>query len=46
MGFTSNELEEILIQNSIFSGFTRAMNAAVVFNEVKEKFERGEDDTV
>ncbi|PHM74247.1 carboxymuconolactone decarboxylase family protein [Xenorhabdus kozodoii] len=43
MGFTKEDLEEILIQNSIFSGFTRAMNAAVIFNETWEKFQKGND---
>ena len=46
MGLTSEDLEEILIQNSIFSGFTRAMNAAVIFDEVKKKFESEKDDQV
>lgn len=44
LGFTQNDLEEILIQCAAFCGFTRAINAAVIFNQVKEKFENGLDD--
>lgn len=33
----------ILIQNAIFSGFTRAMNAAVVLDEVYKKYLQGKD---
>ncbi|HHJ3167442.1 TPA: carboxymuconolactone decarboxylase family protein [Vibrio parahaemolyticus] len=43
LGFTRQEIQEVLIQNSIFSGFTRAMNAAVVFDEVWKKFEEGKE---
>lgn len=43
LGFTREEMEEILIQNSIFSGFTRAMNAAVIFAETWKKFQNGKD---
>lgn len=37
-GFTRQEIEEILIQNSVFSGFSRSMNAAEILGEVYEKF--------
>ena len=37
-GFTRQEIEEILIQNSVFSGFSRSMNAAEILSEVYEKF--------
>ncbi|WP_353170450.1 carboxymuconolactone decarboxylase family protein [Acinetobacter rudis] len=43
LGFTRQDMEEILIQNSIFSGFTRAMNAAVIFDETWRKFQSGRD---
>lgn len=43
LGFTKEDMEEILIQNSIFSGFTRAMNAAVIFDETWHKFQSGKD---
>ncbi|MDN3609524.1 carboxymuconolactone decarboxylase family protein [Vibrio ostreicida] len=43
LGFTREEIQEILIQNSIFSGFTRAMNAAVVFDEAWKNFEQGKE---
>ena len=36
-GFTRQEIEEILIQNSVFQGF-RIMNAAEILSEVYEKF--------
>ncbi|WP_264766131.1 hypothetical protein [Moraxella catarrhalis] len=32
-----------MIQNAIFSGFTRAMNAAVVLDEVYKKYLQGKD---
>lgn len=38
IGFSHEDIEEILIQNSIFSGFTRAMNAAVILEEAKKKY--------
>ncbi|EPF81731.1 carboxymuconolactone decarboxylase family protein [Acinetobacter rudis] len=43
LGFTRQDMEEILIQNSIFSGFTRAMNAAVIIDETWRKFQSGRD---
>lgn len=44
LGITKEEIQEILIQNAIFSGFTRAMNAAVVLDEVYKKYLQGKDD--
>lgn len=41
LGITKEEIQEILIQNAIFSGFTRAMNAAVVLDEVHKKYLQG-----
>lgn len=38
LGITKEEIQEILIQNAIFSGFTRVMNAAVVLDEVYKKY--------
>lgn len=43
LGITKEEIQEILIQNAIFSGFTRAMNAAVVLDEVYKKYLQGKD---
>lgn len=43
LGITKEEIQEILIQNAIFSGFTRAMNAAVVLDEVHKKYLQGKD---
>lgn len=43
LGITKEEIQEILIQNTIFSGFTRAMNAAVVLDEVYKKYLQGKD---
>lgn len=43
LGITKEEIQEILIQNAIFSGFTRAMNAAVVLDEVYKKHLQGKD---
>lgn len=41
LGFTREHMEEILIQNAIFSGFTRAMNAAVIFDDSWKKYSTG-----
>ena len=38
LGFTRAEIEEILIQNSVFSGFSRAMNAAITLKEVHDDY--------
>ena len=43
LGITKEEIQEILIQNAIFSGFTRAMNAAVMLDEVYKKYLQGKD---
>lgn len=43
LGITKEEIQEILIQNAIFSGFTRAMNAAIVLDEVYKKYLQGKD---
>lgn len=43
LGITKEEIQEILIQNAIFSGFTRAMNAAVVLDELYKKYLQGKD---
>ena len=43
LGITKEEIQEILIQNAIFSGFTRAMNAAVVLDEVYKKYLQRKD---
>ena len=43
LGITKEEIQEILIQNAIFSGFTRAMNAAVVLDEVYKKYLQGKN---
>ncbi|WP_421320477.1 carboxymuconolactone decarboxylase family protein [Aeromonas veronii] len=43
LGFSREDMQEILIQNAIFSGFTRAMNAAVIFDETWKKFQSGKD---
>lgn len=43
LGIKKEEIQEILIQNAIFSGFTRAMNAAVVLDEVYKKYLQGKD---
>lgn len=43
LGITKEEIQEIFIQNAIFSGFTRAMNAAVVLDEVYKKYLQGKD---
>lgn len=43
LSITKEEIQEILIQNAIFSGFTRAMNAAVVLDEVYKKYLQGKD---
>lgn len=43
LGITKEEIQEILILNAIFSGFTRAMNAAVVLDEVYKKYLQGKD---
>ncbi len=43
LGITKEEIQEILIQNAIFSGFTRAINAAVVLDEVYKKYLQGKD---
>lgn len=43
LGFSREDMQEILIQNAVFSGFTRAMNAAVIFDETWKKFQSGKD---
>lgn len=43
LGITKDEVQEILIQNAVFSGFTRAMNAAVVLDEAYQKYVQGKD---
>lgn len=43
LGITKDEVQEILIQNAVFSGFTRAMNAAVVLDEAYQKHVQGKD---
>ncbi|EGE15717.1 carboxymuconolactone decarboxylase family protein [Moraxella catarrhalis] len=43
LGITKEEIQEILIQNAIFSGFARAMNAAVLLDEAYKKYVQGKD---
>lgn len=43
LGITKEEIQEMLIQNAIFSGFTRAMNAAVLLDEAYKKYVQGKD---
>ncbi len=38
-GFTWRDIEEILIQNAAFCGFSRAINAALVLNEAYHALE-------